>query len=93
MVSKTFINLSEDKKKAILQSAVQEFGRLGYQKASLNSIVRAASISKGSLYQYFQNKEALFNYIFEQFVLLVKRGVQEAGDTAALDFFSQVRQV
>lgn len=93
MVSKTFINLSEDKKKAILQSAVQEFARLGYQKASLNSIVKDASISKGSLYQYFQNKEALFNYIFEQFVLLVKRGVQRAGDTADLDFFSQVRQV
>ena len=93
MVSKTFINLAEDKKKVILQSAVQEFARLGYQKASLNTIVRDASISKGSLYQYFQNKEALFNYIFEQFVLLVKRSVQGAGDTASLDFFSKVRQV
>ncbi|MBC8317124.1 MAG: TetR/AcrR family transcriptional regulator [Desulfobulbaceae bacterium] len=93
MVSKTFINLAEDKKKAVLQSAVREFARLGYQKASLNTIVRDASISKGSLYQYFQNKEALFHYIFEQFVFLVKRSVQGGGDVSSLHFFSKVRQV
>jgi AcrR family transcriptional regulator len=93
MVSQTFINLTEDKRKAIVQAAVREFARLGYQKASLNTIVREASISKGSLYQYFHNKEALFRYIFEQFVLLVKRSVQGAGDNGPQDFFSKVRQV
>jgi len=93
MVSQTFINLAEGKKKAVVQSAVQEFARLGYQKASLNTIVRDASISKGSLYQYFQNKEALFYYIFEQFVLLVKRSVQGSADNASQDFFAKVRQV
>jgi TetR/AcrR family transcriptional regulator len=93
MVSQTFINLAEGKKKAVVQSAVQEFARLGYQRASLNTIVKDASISKGSLYQYFQNKEALFNYIFEQFVLLVKRSVQGAADNSSHDFFAKVRQV
>jgi AcrR family transcriptional regulator len=91
--SKTFINLSEDKRQAILQSAVSEFARLGYQKASLNNIVKDASIAKGSLYQYFQNKEGLFNYIFNQFTQLVKRTVQEAKNDGSADFFSKVRQV
>jgi TetR/AcrR family transcriptional regulator len=93
MVSQTFINLDKEKKKAVVHSAVREFARLGYQRASLNTIVRDASISKGSLYQYFQNKEALFNYIFEQFVLLVKRSVQGAADNTSQDFFAKVRQV
>lgn len=91
--SKTFINLSENKRQAILQSAVSEFARLGYQKASLNNIVKDASIAKGSLYQYFQNKEALFNYIFEQFTQLVKRTVQASKNDTSPDFFSKVRQV
>ena len=91
--SKTFINLSEDKQRAILRSAVSEFARLGYQKASLNSIVRDASIAKGSLYQYFQNKEALFSYIFEQFLQLVKKTVLDAESRNSKDFFSRISQV
>ena len=91
--NKTFINLSKDKRGAILHSAVTEFARFGYQKASINNIVKDASIAKGSLYQYFQNKEALFHYIFAQFTHLVKRTVQDSRKHTSTDFFSKVREV
>ncbi|MBU4262550.1 MAG: TetR/AcrR family transcriptional regulator [Proteobacteria bacterium] len=75
----TFSNLPVEKQEKIVAAAVREFSRHGYKKASINTIVRDAGISKGSLYQYFHNKEVLFVFIFERFTLLVKKAVAEQG--------------
>ena len=50
----------------------------------MNTIVRGAGISKGSLYQYFHNKEVLFVYIFERFTRLVKKTVAEHGRSSVV---------
>ncbi|MBI5558440.1 MAG: TetR/AcrR family transcriptional regulator [Deltaproteobacteria bacterium] len=95
----TFSNLPSEKQEKIVAAAVREFARQGYRKASMNTIVREAGIAKGSLYQYFRNKEVLFCFIFERFTLLVKKSVAEqgraleAGTDAGSDFFVQVRNV
>lgn len=86
----TFDNLLPEKQEKIVDAAVGEFARNGYRKASINTIVRDAGISKGSLYQYFRNKEELFVFIFTRFTLLVKKTVKEAELGAENDFFSQV---
>ncbi len=44
----------------ILESAKKEFGRYDYQAASLNRICDDAGISKGIIYHYFENKDALY---------------------------------
>jgi AcrR family transcriptional regulator len=75
----TFSNLPPEKQEKIVAAAVREFARHGYKKASINTIVRDAGIAKGSLYQYFHNKEVLFVFIFERFTLLVKKAVAEQG--------------
>ncbi|MBU0908863.1 MAG: TetR/AcrR family transcriptional regulator [Proteobacteria bacterium] len=75
----TFSNLPPEKQEKIVAAAVGEFSRHGYKKASINTIVRDAGISKGSLYQYFHNKEVLFVFIFERFTLLVKKAVAAQG--------------
>jgi len=74
-------------------AAVREFARHGYKKASINTIVREAGIAKGSLYQYFRNKEVLFVFIFERFTLLVKKAVKEQETGLEDDFFNQVGRV
>lgn len=76
-----------------MAAAVREFARHGYKKASINTIVREAGIAKGSLYQYFRNKEVLFVFIFERFTLLVKKAVKEQESGHEDDFFSQVGRV
>ena len=38
----------------------------GFDAASMNDIARAAGVSKGTLYVYFDNKEALFEAIVEE---------------------------
>jgi len=93
-VKKTFLNLPEDKQQRILEEAVREFAENGYQKASLNTIVRRVGIAKGSMYQYFQNKESLFFYVFARFTGLVKLAVRESVATAGNgDFWGLVREV
>lgn len=49
--------LSKDK---ILNAALTEFGTKTYENASLNNICNDNGISKGLIYHYFQNKDALY---------------------------------
>ncbi|WP_297427239.1 TetR/AcrR family transcriptional regulator [Clostridium sp.] len=60
-----FESLPEEKKKRILDAAIEEFAANGYDKASTNSIVKKADISKGILFHYFGSKKNLFLYIFD----------------------------
>ncbi|MGV1098836.1 TetR/AcrR family transcriptional regulator [Thiovibrio sp. JS02] len=90
----TFRNLPPEKQENILRAAVAEFAELGYQRASVNSIVKRLGIAKGSLYQYFDNKEALFLHVFDQFTRQVKLHVK---NSVALergsDFFALTKEV
>ena len=48
------------KRAQILEGARRVFLAEGYEGASMSLIARAAGVSKGTLYVYFTNKEALF---------------------------------
>jgi len=69
---KTFLSLPEEKRQKIVEIATKEFAIKGYAKASLNRIVEKLGIAKGSIYQYFHNKEHLFLYVFSHGVRLAK---------------------
>ncbi len=90
----TFSKLPPDKRSKIEATLVREFAAKGYQKASLNTVVSALGIAKGSLYQYFDNKEAIFFYIFDQFTRKVKAMVQQpsAAGTVTPDLWGAVRR-
>jgi TetR/AcrR family transcriptional regulator len=60
-----FESLPEEKKNRILDACIEEFALKGYDKASTNSIVKKADISKGILFHYFGNKKNLFLYVFD----------------------------
>ena len=49
----------------ILEAARQEFFKKGYEGARMQAIADAAGINKALLHYYFNNKETLFNEIFE----------------------------
>lgn len=61
--------LNEDdnaKRRQILDGARRVFMELGFDGASMGEIARAAGVSKGTLYVYFADKNALFEAIVEQ---------------------------
>jgi AcrR family transcriptional regulator len=54
------------KRRQILDGARRVFMELGFDGASMGEIARAAGVSKGTLYVYFADKNALFESIVEQ---------------------------
>lgn len=56
---------SFERKKELLDAALDEFTLKNYENASLNTILKNAGISKGTFYYHFQDKEALYLYLLE----------------------------
>jgi AcrR family transcriptional regulator len=65
MPKTTFFNLPEEKRRLILDLAIEEFAERDYKSASISNIVARAGIAKGSLYQYFEDKHDLYLYLIE----------------------------
>lgn len=63
MVRARFAKLPANQQQAIVHAALDEFAAHGFHDASLNRVIEAAGISKGSLYYYFDGKEDLFAYV------------------------------
>jgi AcrR family transcriptional regulator len=63
MPKQTFINLPDEKRKTIVSAAIEEFAEYGLENASTNRIVANSGISKGSFYQYFEDKQDVFMYL------------------------------
>lgn len=63
MPKQTFLNLPEEKRKVIINAAIEEFAEYGLENASTNRIVANSGISKGSFYQYFEDKQDVFMHL------------------------------
>jgi AcrR family transcriptional regulator len=74
----TFHNLPEEKRRRIVDLAVEEFSENPYRQASLTRIAARAGIAKGSLYQYFDDKLALYRWLFLEEVARRKIAYLEA---------------
>lgn len=48
-----------EKRERLLLAAEEEFARVPYAEASINRMIRAAGIPRGSFYMYFRDKEEL----------------------------------
>lgn len=55
----------KDKEETILNAALEVFIENGFTNASMNDIAAKAGLGKGTLYEYFQNKEDLFIQVVE----------------------------
>jgi TetR/AcrR family transcriptional regulator len=65
MPSETWWNLEEGKRLAIIQASIIVFAHANYAQASLSQIVKDVGIAKGSMYQYFTDKEELYLYVVQ----------------------------
>lgn len=62
----TFFNLPEDKRNKLIESAEREFTRVPLFEASIANIIKMSGISRGSFYQYFEDKDDLYFYLLEK---------------------------
>lgn len=63
MPSDTFFRLPEEKRRRLMDAAWEEFTTVRFSDASINRIIHAANIPRGSFYQYFTDKDDLFSYL------------------------------
>lgn len=80
------VERSERSRTAILDAALELFSHRGYGATSMRDIAGKAGVSTGSVYHHFQDKEAIFQALLEQFQAITKRSdfpinvVLERGD-------------
>ncbi|MTI22418.1 TetR/AcrR family transcriptional regulator [Fulvivirga sp. RKSG066] len=90
MPSSTYKRLSEKKKNSFEQAAIGEFAKHGYHQSSISRLVKTLGIAKGSVYQYFENKKALYQYLIDdtanQLAEVIAYLDSQAGDDLA-DWF------
>lgn len=82
----------EFRRQEILTAAVELFAEKGFQHTTLDDIAEAAEFGKGTIYNYFQNKEdiylAILESIFTGFHEVVKSIA--ANTTTAKDFLCEL---
>jgi AcrR family transcriptional regulator len=61
--AKQFKEIRVEKRKIILDTAMELFANEGYHATSISKIAKTANISKGLMYNYFTSKEALLKAI------------------------------
>ncbi|WZL81308.1 TetR/AcrR family transcriptional regulator [Vallitaleaceae bacterium 9-2] len=94
MPKDTFFNLSQEKQERIIESAKTAFSKKRYSAVTIDAIVALAKIPKGSFYQYFDNKDDLYKYIFYDVGKDKKEMLLEALDQyGELDFSKMLMQL
>lgn len=68
MIKKTFYNLPEEKRQRVIDAIMHEFAGSTTEKVSINRIVKTAGISRGSFYQYFDDKVDLVEVLTKSFI-------------------------
>lgn len=63
----------------IIDSAREEFLEKGFERASIRTITTKAKTAKSNLYNYFQDKDHLFQSVLEPALSKIRKGLEMAG--------------
>ncbi|BCA84958.1 TetR family transcriptional regulator [Enterococcus saigonensis] len=78
MPKETFFHLTREKQQRIMKAAKKEFSKVPLGEASIAQIIKDAGIPRGSFYQYFEDKDDLYFYYFQN----MRRNSQQELNTA-----------
>ena len=87
MPKDTFFNLNGEKQEKVVRCAIAEFLTNGYEKGNIGAIAKNAGVAKGSMYQYFDNKQELFMYCVQWTVELMIHKVEVKVPPEGADLF------
>lgn len=96
MPTATFFRLPEEKRTRLIKACWGELTRVRFTDVSINRIIAAARIPRGSFYQYFEDKEDPIRYLLEdmrQYFITQLRDilVEAKGDLFALPLMAYDR--
>ncbi|MHA6261453.1 TetR/AcrR family transcriptional regulator [Sporosarcina sp. CAU 1771] len=93
MLENLILNVEIEKRDRIINSAMKEFCTNSFQKASTNTIVEDAGISKGLLFHYFGNKEKLYKYLEYFSIKVITEGIINEMNWDQKDIFVRLKEV
>ncbi len=93
MPTDTFKNLKSKKKDLIIAAIIKELSLHTYEHISIANIIRDANISRGSFYQYFDDKLDLFMYMVEYIGTLKQSLFHHIFMSEDLTFIERIKQL
>ena len=83
MPTSTLFRLPPEKRERLMEACWGELTRARFEEVSVNRVISAAEISRGSFYQYFTDREDMIRYLLENmrryFVGLLRDLLEQAG--------------
>ena len=83
MPTSTLFRLPREKRERLMEACWAELTRARFEEVSVNRVISAAEISRGSFYQYFTDREDMIRYLLENmrryFVGLLRDLLEQAG--------------
>lgn len=67
----------EARPEEIVSAALQVFAQHGFAAARLDDVAKEAGVTKGTIYLYFENKEALFQEVIRQTVVPILAAAEQ----------------
>lgn len=91
MPKKTFFSLLEEKRKRVTQVLIKYFAHYPYNKVDIEDVAKESQVSKGSMYQYFENKKDMYFFaISEAFARYMK--IAEGVNFEKTSFFDYIKK-
>ena len=86
----------QERKKEFMETALKLFNEKGYEKTTINDIIKAMGVSKGAFYHYFASKEDVIEQIsdnYAQRVLGMTSQLADRKDMKAVEKINQLFQI
>jgi AcrR family transcriptional regulator len=83
----------EERRTELLEAALQVFSSQGYRNTRLEEVAESAGVTKGTIYHYFENKEALLIGVIEHYQALAFGRAEEALQDVGLSASARIRLV
>lgn len=93
MLKDIMVGVDPDKRDRVINAAIEEFATYPYEKASTNNIVKKAGISKGLLFHYFKNKQALFEQLTGFVIHTLYNAIISRINWEETDLFERIKQI
>ena len=85
---------TEEKRRAILDATLEEFEARGFAAARIEDIAKKAGVAKGTVYNYFESKEALLMGLAEDLGNLIHENLGRAmKDSAPMSTRQRIEEV
>lgn len=72
--------LKEETKQALINAALNEFQEKGFEKASMRLIAKSSGMTIGNIYNYYPNKQALFEAVVFHAYQEYKKNIDDIKD-------------